>query len=131
MIRRIAAVVISLFIFSASVYAGEFPIVGATYQLNRARFPGKIAVCCTEDTMDKYMEAKQENDEATMQKMLFKTKTLADIKKMKKADGCTLISSYSQAKILKKGVASHQAKFFAFPFQPMWGYYLYFGGRVK
>jgi len=132
MIRRIAAVAISLFIFSASAYAAEeFPIVGSTYQLDRARFPGKIAICVTEDAMDKYMEAKREDDQATMKKMLFKIKTMDDITEMKKADGCTLIGSFSQAEIIKKGVQSHQAKFFAFPFQPMWGYYLYFGGKVK
>ena len=130
MITRITAVAISFFIFSASAYA-EFPIVGTTYQLDRARFPGKIAVCVTEDAMDKYMEARREDDQATMKKMLFKIKTMDDITKMKKADGCTLISSGTQAKIIKKGVESHQAKFFAFPFESMWGFYLYFGGRVK
>lgn len=130
-ITRITAVAISLFIFSASAYAGEFPIVGATYQLNRARFPGKIAVCCTEDAMDKYMEAKREDDQATMKKMLFKIKTMDDITKMKKANGCTLISNYSQAKIIKKGVESHQANFSAFPLKSMWGFHLYFGGKVK
>lgn len=131
MIKRIIAVAISLFILSALAYAGEFPIVGATYQINRAQFPGKIAVCCTEDAMDKYMEAKREDDQATMKKMLFEIKTMGDITKMKQADGCKLISSGTQAKIIKKGVESHKAKFFAFPFEPMWGYYLYFGGKVK
>lgn len=131
MITRITAVTIFFFIFSASAYAEEFPIVGATYQLDRDRYPGKIVVCCIEEAMDKYMEAKREGDRATVQRMLFKIKTMGDITKMEKADGCTLISSYSQAKIIKKGVESHQAKFFAFPLKPMWGFYLYFGGRVK
>ena len=133
MITKIAAVAISFFILSASVYAEQFPIVGATYQINRAQFPGKIAVCCTEDAMDKYMKAKGNDDQATMQKMLFKIETGDDITKMRKAAGCTLISSYSQAEIIEKGALGPyiRAHFFACPLKSMWGYYLYFGGKVK
>ncbi len=122
----------ALYILSGIAVAREFPVVGATYQLDRARYPGKVAVCSTEDAMVKYMEAQRAGDKGSMSKMLFKISTLDDIKKMKKAGGCTLISSFSQAKIIKKGVEAHQARFYAFlSREPMWGYYLYFGGRVK
>ena len=120
----------ALYILSGIALAGDFPVVGATYQLDRAKYPGKVAVCSTEDAMVKYMEAQQAGDKGTMSKMLFKVSTFDDIGKMKKAGGCTLISSYSQAKVVKKGIEAHQAQFFAF-LLPMWGYYEYFGGRVK
>jgi hypothetical protein len=131
MSKKIAGLSIAFFIMFGIVYAGKFPTIGATYQLDRAQFPGKISVCSTEDAMTKYMEAKWAGDQSAMQKMLFKISTMEDIEKMKRSGGCTLISSYSQAKIIEKGVESHRAEFFAFPMEPMWGYYLYFGGRVQ
>ena len=131
MAKKIAGLSIALLIMCGIASAEEFPIIGATYQLDRAQFPGKVAVCSTEDAMTKYMEAKWAGDQSAMQKMLFKVSTMDDIERMKRSGGCTLISRYSQAKIMEKGVESHRAEFFAFPLEPMWGYYLYFGGRVK
>ncbi|GJL61312.1 MAG: hypothetical protein NPIRA03_41690 [Nitrospirales bacterium] len=131
MIEKIAMFFIAFLGVYGPVYAEKFPIVGATYQLDRAQFPDKVAVCYTADAMTKYMEAKLVDDQAAIQKMVFKVATMDDMAIMKKLNGCTLISTFTQAKIIKKGVESHQAEFFAFPLEPMWGYYLYFGGRVR
>ena len=132
MLRKWSIAFLGVVITAAYAFAGDFPVVGATYQIDRARFNNqKIAICATEKAMAKYMEAHWAGDKATMRKMLYKIETMDDVDRMKKECGCTLISSFSQAKIVKKGVEAHQAKFFAFPFEPMWGFYLYFGGKVK
>jgi len=130
---KLSYLFIALIIIAGIAYAEDFPVIGTTYQINRAAFPGKIAVCCTEDAMDKYMEAHQNNDQITMQKMLFEVSTVDDIRRIKKANGCMLISSYSQAEVIEKSVSGPyiRAHFFACPFKSMWGYYLYFGGKVK
>lgn len=108
-----------------------FPVVGATYQLDRARYPGKLAICATEAAMAKYMEAKDKGNQAAADRMLIVVSTASDLAKLEKTKTCTLISSYSQATIVAKGVESHKATFAAFPGPPMWGYYLYFGGLVR
>lgn len=131
MVEKVAGLTFALSVLSGSVYAEQFPIIGATYQFDRAKFPDKVAVCYTADGMSKYMEAKLTDDQTSMQKMVFQVASMDDLTKMKKSKGCILISSFTQAKIIKKGVESHQAEFSAFPLEPMWGYYLYFGGRVK
>ena len=100
-----------------AAYAEKFPAIGATYQLDRAQFPGEVAICVTEDAMTDYMEAKWKNDKATMKRLTFVIETFDDVEKMKKAAGCTLISSYSQATITKKGMESHQAEFAALPIE--------------
>jgi hypothetical protein len=133
MIIKISSLFIAMLIMVGIAYSEDFPVIGATYQINRTAFPGKIAVCCTEDAMDKYMEAQQYNDQITMQKMLFEVSTIDDMERMKKANGCMLISSYSQAETIEKGTRGPyiRAHFFACPLKSMWGYSLYFGGRVK
>jgi hypothetical protein len=130
---KISSLLMALLIMGGIAYAEDFPVIGATYRINRAAFPGKIAVCCTEDAMDKYIEVQQHNDQITMQKMLFEVSTIDDIERIKKANGCMLISSYSQAEIIEKGARGPyiRANFFACPLKSMWGYSLYFGGRVK
>jgi hypothetical protein len=132
MTLKISSLLIALLIMGGIVYA-EDSVIGATYQINRAAFPGKIAVCCTEYAMDKYMVAQQNNDQITMQKMLFEVATIDDMERMKKANGCMLISSYSQAETIEKSTRGPyiKAHFFACPLKSMWGYSLYFGGRAK
>lgn len=131
MARNIAGILLAVFASCTFAYAEKFPIIGETYQLDSAKYPGKVAICSTEEAMTKYMEAQWAADKATTQKMLVKIKTMDDVKRMKQSKKCTLISSYSQAEIIEKGVESHRANFMAFPLEPMWGYYLYFGGRVR
>jgi hypothetical protein len=105
-------------------------MVGATYQLDRARYPGQIAICSTAAAMRDYDLAQATDDAAKMQRMVFKIETSKDFVRMKNAGGCTLISSFSQAKVVEKGKGYHRAEFAAFPFEPMWGNVLYFGARV-
>ncbi len=131
MLKTLARALVLIMVVGPVAAADSFPVIGATYQLDRAKYPEQIAVCVTQSAMSKYIAAKQKNDTATTRRLLFDIDTMKDIEKMKKADGCTLISSTSQATILEKGVESHKARFAAFPLEPMWGWYLYFGGRVK
>jgi hypothetical protein len=112
-------------------YAESFPVVGATYQLDRAQFPGKIAVCASEKAMVLYFTAKATKEDATARKMLFSADTRKEFEKLKANNGCTLISSFSQAKVVEKGTGAHRAEFAAFPLQPMWGVAVYFGRRVN
>ncbi len=118
----------ALFVNATPSLAGPHPAIGKTYQLDRARYPGKIMVCTTEASMVAYVDAFSEGDESAALKMVYAIKTVADLEPMQAAGGCTAISSFSQATILKNGIEAHQATFHAFPFSPMWGYYLYFGG---
>jgi hypothetical protein len=106
-------------------------VLGATYQLDRAQHPGQLAVCATEKAMVKYFTAKTTKDQATVQKMLMTVDTMKDFARLKASEGCTLISSFSQAKVVERGKGAHRAQFFAFPFEPMWGVAVYFGSRVK
>ena len=130
--RSWAASFVSVLLMAYGVLsAQQFPVIGATYQLDRAKYPEKVAVCATPQSMTKYMEAHSKGDTATTRRMLFEIETLKDFTRMKNANGCTLISSFSQAKIVEKGTGSHRAEFMALPFEPLWGYYLYFGGRVR
>ena len=132
MIKKTLRLLLAAFAICGFSHADEFPVVGATYQLDRAQFPSEVAICSTEDAMTQYMEANWADDQVAMQEMLFEITTMEDIEKMKQSEGCTLISSYSQAKIVTKGIESHQAEFFAFlPSEPMWGYYLYFGAKLE
>jgi len=119
--------IITLFIMKGLAFAESIPEVGKTYQIDRAKYPGKVAICVTESSMTTYMEAIWDKDEARASKLLHQIKNQNDIEKLQVSGGCTLISSFSQAKIIQKGLESHQAEFSAFPFLPMWGYYLYFG----
>jgi hypothetical protein len=132
MLASITRNLLAVFVAAALAQSTSFPVIGATYQLDRAKYPGQIAICYTQEAMSKYMTAKDKGDSATTKRMLFEIKSMKDFDKMKKAAGCTLISSYSQAKVVEKGVESHRAEFAAFPIpEPMWGWYLYFGGRMK
>ena len=126
-----AALVFVLLMADDVLNAQQFPVVGATYQLNSARYPEKVAICSSQQAMTKYIEAEAKKDSATTRRMLFEIETSKDFARMKNAGGCTLISSSSQATILEKGVGAHRAEFMALPFEGMWGYYLYFGGRVR
>lgn len=105
-------------------------MVGATYQLDRARYPGQIVICYTQQAMFDYIAAQATRDTAKMRSMVFSVETSKDFARMKNAAGCTLISSFSQAKVIEKGKSSHRAEFMAFPFGPMWGNALYFGAPI-
>ncbi|MDP1569605.1 MAG: hypothetical protein Q8L86_06350 [Vicinamibacterales bacterium] len=124
----VALAVASAIALSASQ---AFPVIGATYQLDRAKYPGRVAVCTTEAAMSAYAEAEARRDQAAMKRMVMNVSTMADLNAMKKAEACTMVSSSSQAKIIEKGIEAHKAEFAAFALTPMWGHYLYFGGRVR
>jgi len=67
-------------------FAGDFPVVEATYQIERAGFNNqKIAICATEKAMFKYMEAHWADNKATMRKMLYKIETMDDVDRMSNA----------------------------------------------
>jgi hypothetical protein len=122
-----------LFVLLASIAAaqsGTFPVLGATYQLDRGRYPERLVICSTAKAMLNYDLAQAGDDKAKMRSMVFNIETSKDFARMKSADGCTLISSFSQAKVVEKGKGYHRAEFAAFPFEPMWGSALYFGARV-
>ena len=132
MLDRTVAVVAIALTSGAIVFAqAPFPVVGTTYQIDSARFPGKIAICVTETAMSKYMAANATGDEARTKKLVAEVETTQDFAKLKAQGGCTSISSFSQATVVKKGSVAHQAEFAAFPFGPMWGSPLYFGAPVK
>jgi hypothetical protein len=122
---------VALVLCCTTLFAEAFPVVGATYQLDRAQFPGQVAICVTEQAMVKYWAAKATKDDATTKRMLVTVDTTTDVAKLKSSAGCTLISSFSQAKVTKKGSGFHRAEFMAFPFEPMWAPALYFGRRVR
>lgn len=108
-----------------------FPVVGTTYQLDRSRYPDQVAICVTERAMVDYMLAKNTGDYAAATKVLAEVNTSKDFARLKARSGCTLVSSFSQAKVVQQGVGVHRAEFAAFPFGPMWGSPLYFGQPVK
>ena len=131
MATRAVGLAVVLLFGSVVGYAESFPVAGATYQLDRGQFPGKIAVCATEKSMVMYFTAKATKDDATARKMLYPADTRKEFEKLKANNGCTLISSFSQAKVVEKGAGAHRAEFAAFPLQPMWGVAPYFGRRVN
>lgn len=109
----------------------NFPILDATYQLDRARFD-KVVICTTENLMEEYIEAERTNDYAKMVKMVVEPQERLDnLVEEAESEGCILISVLSQAKIIKKGVSVHRAEFSAWPIEPMWGNYLTFGGQKR
>lgn len=116
--------------------AQRFPVVGATYQIDRAMYNnGKFVICTTEQTMNEYVLAELNKDYATMEKMLIRDSDFnTRLEKVRNCgECCVAINSHSQAVIIKRGTLfSHQAIFYAWwPSMPMWGYYMAFGGRVK
>lgn len=139
-LTRITIVIVLLFILIgykalSSLAFQKFPIVDATYRIDRARFNnGKFVICTTEQAMDKYILAELTKDYATMEKMLIRDSDFnIRFEKVKNCgECCVAISSYSQAVITKRGTQSHQAIFYAWwPSMPMWANYMAFGGRVK
>jgi hypothetical protein len=124
------AVVPFLFILGSLALAESILLVGKSYQIDRAKYPGKVAVCVTKESMMAYMEAIWDKDESKGSKLLHEIKNSKDIEDLKASGICTLISSFSQAKVIEKGIGVHHAEFAAFPFLPMWGYYDYFGAPV-
>lgn len=104
--------------------------VGETYHLNRVKYPGEIAVCVTEQAMMDYMEAIWAKNTTRVKELLHAIKSNDDIHALTALEGCTLVNSFSQAKIIKKSAEVYQAEFFAFPFLPMWGWWEYFGAPV-
>ena len=130
--RLTAAICAGLGLASTVVFGDSFPVVGTTYQLDRTQFPGKVAICKTEQAMVKYWGAKTAKDTATAQKMLVTVETAEDYRRWAKArEGCTLISSFSQATINKVGKGFHRATFAAWGSEPMWAPAAYFGRPVK
>lgn len=121
----------ALVLASTAVLGDSWPVVGATYQLDRAQFPGKVAICMTEQAMIKYWGAKARNDTATANNMLVTVAVAEDYDKLKARQGCTLMSSFSQATVVKTSKGFHRATFAAFGSQPMWAPALYFGRQVK
>lgn len=126
-------IVAAFLIVSCGVASAQtpFPVVGTTYQIDRGRFPGKIAICATEKAMVSYLLAQGSGDRAALDKMTAEVDTTADFTRLKAREGCTPISSFSQATVVLKGKGVHRADFAAFPFGPMWGSPLYFGAPVK
>jgi hypothetical protein len=122
---------VALFLSSAPAFA-EFPVVGTRYQLDRAQFPGQLAICATESAMVRYFTLKVGiKDHPAAEKMLVSVDTMKDFDRLKASGGCTLISSFSQAKVIERGKGAHRAEFMAFPFGPMWGVAAYFGRPVN
>jgi hypothetical protein len=121
----------ALALASTATFGDTFPVVGATYQLNRAQFPEKVAICMTEQAMVKYWAAKVANDTATANKMLVTVDVAEDDDKLKARQGCTLISSFSQATVVKTSKGFHRAAFAAWGSTPMWAPAVYFGRQVK
>lgn len=112
-------------------YADGWYNVGQRYQINAARYPSKIVVCVTEAGSDKYQELIRLGKAVEAQQMVMPVELTSDYARLRKAKKCTAIGSISQAQITKVGVSSHQANFYAFGGDPMWGWYLYFGGKVN
>jgi hypothetical protein len=129
--RSLTIACAALGLASAWVLGDTFPVVGATYQLDRARYPDKVAICMTEQAMMKYWAAKVAKDTATANRMLVTVDVAEDYDKLKARQGCTLISSFSQATVVKAGKGFHRATFAAWGSEPMWAPALYFGRQVK
>lgn len=135
--QRIQAIVAALALIAAAFMpsqaaraAGAFA-VGERYQVNAAMYPGKLVICVSEAAMDKYQHLVLQGKSAKAERMVFDTKEASGEKRMKQSNGCTRISSSTQADIVQLGISSHKAAFVAYPWMPMWGWYMYFGGRVK
>lgn len=109
----------------------SFPTLGATYQLDRSRFPSEVVICATERAMVAYTTAKSARNEPTAKRLLREVNSSKDFEALKVDAACTSITSFSQAKVIEKGRGAHRADFAAFPFGPMWGSPLYFGRLVK
>ena len=107
------------------------PEVGIIYQLDRARFPGSVTVCTSRKLMDQYTEFARLRDEDARKKLIHKVQNDGDLERLKNSGGCVEISSFSQAKIVARGIESHQAEFASFPVFPLWGNYLYFGAKAR
>jgi hypothetical protein len=131
MLTRWVMAAVAVMLSCSMAHAAEFPVVGATYQLDRSQLPGQVAICITEQAMVKYLAAKATKDAATMRKMTMDVETSKDFARLKTRGGCTLISSFSQAKVIQKARGIHRAEFAAFPLEPMWAPAVYFGRRVR
>jgi len=114
-----------------SAVTSSFPVVGKTYQLDRAwANNGPIVICTSRDIARTHALLLLQGDSVDAAQMIHPADTPAEIDQLRARGGCTTCSSRSRAVILQRDDFVSQGKFSAYPFGSMWARNEVFGAPI-